>query len=88
VAATLIRPYPLPAADELPMWVIYSRARDYPGRFVVRRFVTGPGGREVRDPQLWANEPTLELARQALPPGLVCFARNPADDSAIEEVWL
>lgn len=66
----------------LKIWTIYNYPSDYPDKFVVR---------------LWEGElptaefslhDTLEEARAAVPPGLVCLQRFDNDDPVIVETWL
>jgi hypothetical protein len=74
------------ARQVLHQWVVYENPRDYPGKFVVRRWLIGPGtitpvaAVEVTD--------TLDEARAAVPDGLFCTPRMPDDDPCIVEVWL
>lgn len=73
--------------DELPMWTIYQSPTDYPGQFVVRRFVMRRGVVHV-DAEPCFVAPTLDRARKALPQrGLVRMERAPADERQIVEVW-
>lgn len=81
------------AADVLYMFTVYESPRDFPGRFVVRRWAIGP--RQFGDPikakpdaRPWAIADTLAGARESLPPGLSNLARNPDDDSVIVETWV
>lgn len=74
--------------DGLPMYAIYKNPRDYPGKFVTRRWVVLPGG-EVRadsDPRTVANN--IAGARAAVPRGSILLNRHPLDDACIVEVWL
>ena len=68
-------------------FVVYDSPSDYPGRFVVRRFVS-TAGRVVPDPEPVAVTSTLEIAREVIPIGLVRLSPRPDDDQAISEVWL
>jgi hypothetical protein len=79
--------------DELPMWTIYKRPRDFPESFVVRRSVLFCGnhpqaGEVVADEQPTAVASTLEDVRARLPAGLHCLPRYAEDDPCILEVWL
>jgi len=67
----------------LTMYVIYDNPRDYPGKFVVRRWIgmnasTKPEG-------VFA---TLNEARGVLPIGSVFITPYDTDDPCIAEVWL
>lgn len=68
----------------LRMFTIYDHPRDFPGGFVVREWdVTGA---KIMPLTAW-TAPTLEAARELVPPGLVCMADG-ADDPVIVETWL
>lgn len=76
----------------LYLWVIYEDPRDYPNRFVVRRWVCGFGSIALKqatpDPEPTAVVFTLEQARAAIPAGAVNLGRYANDDPAIREVWM
>lgn len=75
--------------DELPMWTVYKNPSDYPGKYVVRRSVAGPGGTLRHDPFPIVVAETIEEARLSLPQvGLHCIPRYAEDDPVIVEVWL
>jgi hypothetical protein len=64
------------------LYTIYENPRDYPGKFVVRRWVglkPDPTA-EVRD--------TLADARAAVPVGRVLLSRMADDDPCIAETWI
>lgn len=72
--------------EALEQFVVYRSPRDYPGKFVVRRWsieAAGPSPREVR-----AVVGTLEAARSKIPRGLFMFVRSAEDDPCIVETWL
>lgn len=73
----------------LSTFAIYSNPTDFPGKFVVRRWVVVHG----EDQPLATLAPTivcetLDAAREALPPGLFPFLPTPEDDPKIVEIWL
>jgi len=70
----------------LEMFVIYHNPRDYPGKFVTRRWLV----HNTMNPDLrpMAVEATIEDARRALPSGLVKMHRIPGDDRVIVESWV
>lgn len=76
------------------IYAIYRPSREFPRTYTVRRWKLQPNVAGGIISQLIDNglplvvAPTLEDARSVLPPGLVRFARDPADDPAIEESWL
>lgn len=65
----------------LELWTIYDHPLDFPDQFVARCFL----GDQPTDRYLTAD--TLEELRRLLPPGLICFTRDPYDDPAIVETW-
>jgi hypothetical protein len=66
--------------------VIYDSPADYPGRFVVRRWLIGRGGSVT--PSFITLADSLEKARQAIPQGLDRIPRSPGDERQIVETWL
>jgi hypothetical protein len=78
------------AEEPLEMLTIYKDPTDYPGRFVVRRYLISRGQVETASSPM-AIVTTLEEARaavQAERPGLVCLSRVKDDDPVIVESWL
>lgn len=71
---------------ELIQWTIYDHPLDHPEHFVAREWRIGPGVAEPTDVIVLCD--TLEEARDAVPPGLVCLQRHPMDDPVIIETWL
>lgn len=70
----------------LHMWTIYDHPPDHPRHFVVWAFdVTRAGPVATDDIQL---ADSLDEARELVPPGLYCMARDPMDDPVIVETWL
>ena len=68
----------------LEQYVIYDHPRDYPGHFVVRRWLIEPGTCKPSEAMIYG---TLEEARRSIPRDLVRIARSPEDDSCIVETW-
>lgn len=81
-----------PAAPFMEQFVIYRpTTKDFPGKWVVRRYVITADNQIVPDAQPLCLAPTLEVARVAIEmerPGLTLIMRLPEDDPVIEEVWL
>ena len=71
--------------DDLTIWTIYERPKDFPGGFVVRPWTITRGGPAPGMAQVTG---TLEEARDLVPPGLYRTDRAPADDPTIVETWL
>lgn len=67
----------------MTIFVVYLNPRDYPGRFVVRRWRG-----LFADIVPTAVVDTLEQARAAVPRGLTCVAPHCDDDPVIVETWL
>lgn len=71
----------------LVMYTIYESPADFPGQFVVRRWIADAGG--VRcEAQPFALASSLAGVRRFLPRGLYPMARGERDDPAIVETWL
>lgn len=72
----------------LAIVVIYDHPRDFPNDYVARRqWATSAGGVEV-EPEPFAADPSLEVVRASVPPGMTCLDRDPTDDATILEVWI
>lgn len=73
----------------LSQWTIYAGTRDYPGRFVVRRWDIVQGHAEPVATDDLTVHFTVQSARNAVPPSAgVCFPRSPGDDPTIVETWM
>ncbi len=70
----------------LSQWVIYKQPRDYPGQYVLRRWLADADGPRPTGEVALAD--SLEAIRAALPGGLTCIGRYADDDPCIVEVWL
>ena len=68
------------------LYTVYKDPSDYPGKFVIRRFVISGGN--VEPANLICVEDDLETALTRLPPGLVKIDRFENDDPKILEVWM
>lgn len=67
-------------------YTIYFSPDDKPGAFVVRRFLLANGASTpTADVRVCGS---LEEAREAVPGGLICFARSPEDQPSVVETWL
>lgn len=64
------------------VWTVYKSPKDYPGKFVARRW----DGLKPTDDVIVAD--SLAEVREKLPLGLICLDRNLLDDAAIVETWL
>ena len=72
--------------NELSMYVVYNRPKDFPNNFVVRRWIIHPG--QVEGGELIGVADDLSKARRLLPEGLHNLGRYIQDDPCIEEVWI
>lgn len=70
------------APNVLVVWVIYERPRDFPTKYVVRRWC---GLSPDAKPLLFDS---LREARQAIPTGLFRLPQQQQDDPVILETWL
>lgn len=73
--------------DVLSMWTIYERPRDFPDRFVARRWEIRQGVPEPVPTGDMILGLTLDSLRSRLPEGLHCQPRAPGDEAHIVEVW-
>lgn len=74
--------------DTLEMFVVYENPRDYPGKFVVRRWPNCLVPQPVPEAVPMIVCDSLDVARAAVPSWAVRLERFPDDDPAIREVWL
>jgi hypothetical protein len=71
------------------MFTVYERPRDYPDKFVVRRWWIGKDpGRPIPDPDWFYLADTLDEVRAHVPRHCVRLERDPNDDPKIVEVWI
>jgi hypothetical protein len=70
--------------SHLNMWTIYDNPSDYPGKFVVRRWIV-KGPLEAADDVIVCD--TLEEARSKIPEGLVGVPRAYEDALCTVETW-
>lgn len=71
----------------LPLFAIYYSPTDFPGKFVVRRFLVSANGMACDAIPSGIAE-TLEGARAFVPQGCIPIARSPGDVASIVETWL
>ena len=73
----------------LAIWTVYERPKDYPDKFVARRFDIGSEG--AKPTASIIVTPDLQTLREILLLELhlsVCLTRNAADEPHIVESWL
>jgi hypothetical protein len=72
----------------LEMWVVYERPKDFPDKYVARKWLIDRGG--ITPTKLGFVRDSLEELRDYLVsnvPGLHRMDRQPGDDPCIVEVW-
>ena len=68
------------------MYTVYRHSRDYPEKYVVRRFDIRDDGSHTTG---WVRTAdSLEGIRSLIPPGLACLTRSDGDEPEIVETWL
>jgi hypothetical protein len=72
----------------LAMWTVYDNPRDYPGKYVARRFDVDASGPKPSASIIVMDD--LEKLRDVLQfeMGLVKLMRSPGDEPQIVETWL
>lgn len=70
----------------LAIWTVYNSPEDYPGLFVVRKWLVTEGVETPTAEVFFAD--TLGAVRTLIPPGLVLVPRAELDDPVIVESWL
>jgi hypothetical protein len=70
----------------LNIFTIYDAPLDYPGEFVLRRWIVEPG--QPRAGEVLGTADTLEAIRALLPAGLAPLGRQAADEQQIVESWV
>lgn len=75
-------------SQDIVFYTIYDHPKDFPNEFVCRKHRINCLGNIHPELDLFARGPTLASVREKLPPGLVCFQRDLADDAVIVESWM
>ena len=70
----------------ISQWVIYNHPRDFPDKYVMRRWDIRANEMQATDDMALAD--TLEEIRLSVPRGLYRLERFRDDDPCIAEVWL
>lgn len=70
----------------LDVYTIYDHPSDYPDKYVLRVHHAAAG--QTRSEAVACLFDSLDAAREALPPGLVCVGREMGDDPVIVESWI
>lgn len=69
----------------IPMWTIYNRPCDYPKGYIARKFWVTSKSTTPTEQTITGD---LNFIRSELPPGLVCFHRDPNDEPDVVETWM
>lgn len=77
-----------PGETALTMWQVFFSPLDCPGLYVVRAFDIVVGLTEPVPRAHAEVMPSLELARDAIPPGLYRLERSPDDHESVVETWM
>ena len=67
-------------------YVIYESPKDYPNKFVMRKWVIESANLIPKEVIAVAN--TIAEVRKCVPPGFVCLQRSDNDDPIIRETWI
>lgn len=67
----------------LPVYAIYKNPADYPGKFVLRRYVN-----EVPDEEPMCVSENFAEVRSNLPEGVTNIPLFPGDDPCLYETWI
>src|SRR5438105_15366888 len=89
IAADLVEDLTKP----MGLYVIYQNVKDYPGKFLVKRWNLTSATAEAdkvraRESQLVSVVDSLEEARKLVPAGLHNLGRRDHDDPLIVEAWI
>ena len=68
--------------ENVTLWTVYKHPRDYPDKFVARKFIMDKPTSEILICE------SLEEVRMLLPPGLTRIERDEDDKPVIVEVWM
>jgi|WetSurMetagenome_2_1015567.scaffolds.fasta_scaffold358973_2 hypothetical protein len=72
----------------LEMWTLYYSPKDYPGEFVVRKWIVN-GSNETEAREITAREKSkYEAQMNGIPHWAVCIGRYPEDDNCIVGTWV
>lgn len=73
--------------DPLFGWTVYENPKDFPGKFVARKWIARDG-RVIATEEIKLGDTLQEVREHLQPLGMVCFQRSPGDDPVIVECWL
>lgn len=70
------------------MFVVYERPKDYPDRYVLRKWVIGAVENEPLPTEWFVIADSLEAVRKFVPNWCVRIHRNEWDEPQIVESWI
>lgn len=70
----------------MSIWTIYDKPKDFPTKFVARKFLVSGDGVKPTDEIETAD--TLHQIRRKIPQGLARFERSPGDVKSVVESWI
>lgn len=68
------------------LWVVYEKPKDFPDKYVARRWTTGISPAPTPDVIVMDSLNELRLILESM--NLVWMNRHPSDDPVILEAWL
>jgi len=72
----------------LAIWTVYDNPKDFPGKFVARRWTVGKDLYTPVPDRIPIVRDTLSEIRLAIPQGLQKIPTSPVDDPTIVESWI
>jgi hypothetical protein len=72
--------------SKLEVWAVYASPDDFPGQYVVRRFLTGEDGVRATS-EGWRGRTLAEVREPLIRRGLHQMDRLPDDHAHIVETW-
>ena len=74
-------------SEDMFMWTIYDRPRDFPTLFVARKFRISARG-AFPTHEIITHLTLSDLRARMRARGLTCLERSPEDEPQIVEIWL
>jgi len=75
-----------PSKSALPMYTIFQGPADYPGMFVLRKFLILPA--KIYPAEILCIGDSLDVVREHVPYGAYNLGRMPEDDPTVVETWV
>lgn len=72
----------------LAMWTVYDRPKDYPDKYVARRYDIGRGGVQTSNSIIIAGDLDTLRTILGIEMQLTCLPRAEEDDAVIVETWV